>query len=84
MVSSEELIGTTGYLTLYKRFRKKQCRYNRVRLYLKWLDKWATCISTVVHFRGRQSVKCSKEFCTVPEPTDVKRRWNYKIVMVEL
>jgi hypothetical protein len=55
MLSSEELIGTAGYLTLYKRFRKKQCRYNRVRLYLKWLDKWATYISTVVHFRGRRA-----------------------------
>ena len=34
MVNSEELIGTTEYLTLYTRRRITRCRYNRVRLYL--------------------------------------------------
>jgi len=34
MVNSEELIGTTGYLTLYTRCRINRFRYNRVRLYL--------------------------------------------------
>jgi hypothetical protein len=33
MVNSEELIGTTEYLTLYTRRRINRCRYNRVRLY---------------------------------------------------
>jgi hypothetical protein len=33
MVNSEELIGTTGYLTLQARFRINLCRYNRARLY---------------------------------------------------
>ena len=32
MVNSEELIGTTECLTLYKRVRIYLCRYNRVRL----------------------------------------------------
>jgi hypothetical protein len=34
MVNSEELIGTTEYLTLYTGFRLNRCHYNRVRLYL--------------------------------------------------
>jgi hypothetical protein len=34
MDNSEELIGTTEYLTLQTRFRKNQCRYKRVRLYV--------------------------------------------------
>ena len=34
MVNSEELIGTTEYLTLYAGCRIKRCRYNRVRLCL--------------------------------------------------
>jgi hypothetical protein len=33
VVNSEELIGTTGYLTLYTRCRVKRCRCNGVRLY---------------------------------------------------
>jgi hypothetical protein len=33
MVNSEELLGTTEYLTLYTRFRINRCRYSRVRLY---------------------------------------------------
>jgi hypothetical protein len=33
MVNIEELIGTTGYVTLYARCRLNRCRYNRVRLY---------------------------------------------------
>jgi hypothetical protein len=33
MVNSEELIGTTEYLTLQRRCRINGCRYNRVRLY---------------------------------------------------
>jgi hypothetical protein len=32
MVNCEELIGTTEYLTLYRRCRINRCRYNRVRL----------------------------------------------------
>ena len=34
MVNSEELIGTTEHLTLYRRYRINRCRCNRVRLYL--------------------------------------------------
>ena len=34
MVNSEELIGTTEYLTLYMGRGINRCRYNRVRLYL--------------------------------------------------
>jgi len=34
MVNSEELIGTTEYLTLYTGCRTNRCRYNRVRSYL--------------------------------------------------
>jgi hypothetical protein len=30
IVNSEELIGTTKYVTLYRRFSLNQCRYNRV------------------------------------------------------
>jgi hypothetical protein len=30
MGNSEELIGTTEYLTLYARYRINRCRYNRV------------------------------------------------------
>jgi hypothetical protein len=33
MVNSEELIGTTEYLTLYTKCRIKRCHYNRVQLY---------------------------------------------------
>jgi hypothetical protein len=33
---SGELIGTTGYLTLYTRCRINRCRYNRVRLYFEF------------------------------------------------
>jgi len=32
MVDSEELIGTTEYLTLYRMCRINPCRYNRDRL----------------------------------------------------
>ena len=38
MINSEELIGTTEYLTLYARLRINQCCYNRVRHYL--LTPW--------------------------------------------
>jgi hypothetical protein len=34
MVNSEELIGTTEYLTMQARCRINRCRYNRVPLYL--------------------------------------------------
>jgi hypothetical protein len=34
MVNSEELIGTTEYMTLYTKYRINRCRYNRVRLYI--------------------------------------------------
>jgi hypothetical protein len=47
MVSSEELIGTNEYLTVYTRCRINRCRYNGVPLYLRWsncidfaLRKW--------------------------------------------
>ena len=33
LVNSEELIGTTEYLTLQTRFRTNRCRYNRSRPY---------------------------------------------------
>jgi hypothetical protein len=36
MVNSKELIGTTGYMTLQTRCRIPRCRYNRVRLYIKF------------------------------------------------
>jgi hypothetical protein len=32
MVNSEELIGTTEYLTLHASYRLNRCHYNRVRL----------------------------------------------------
>jgi hypothetical protein len=47
MVNSEELIGTTGHLTLYMRCRLTRCRYKRVRLYIflfQWLDIFANDI----------------------------------------
>jgi hypothetical protein len=34
MVNSEELIGTTEYLTLYTRCRINRCRHNRAALYV--------------------------------------------------
>jgi len=34
-VNSEELVGITEYLTLYKRCCINRCRYNRVRLHLR-------------------------------------------------
>jgi len=34
MTNSEELAGTTEYLTLYAGCRTQRCRYNRARLYL--------------------------------------------------
>jgi hypothetical protein len=34
MVDSDELIGTTEYLTLQVRCRINRCRYNRVLLYI--------------------------------------------------
>jgi hypothetical protein len=33
MVNSDELTGTTEYVTLYAMCRLNRCRYNRVRLY---------------------------------------------------
>ena len=36
MVNSDELMGTTEYLTLYARCRISRCRYNQVRLYFLW------------------------------------------------
>ena len=32
---SQELIGTTAYLTISMRYRKSRCRYNGVRLFIK-------------------------------------------------
>jgi hypothetical protein len=37
IASSEELIGTTEYLTLCARCRINRCRYNRVPLHLVWI-----------------------------------------------
>jgi hypothetical protein len=37
MVNSEDLIGTTEYLTLQARCCINRCRYNRVRLYVNSL-----------------------------------------------
>jgi hypothetical protein len=34
MINSEELIGTTEYLTLQRRCRINRCCYNRSRLYI--------------------------------------------------
>jgi len=34
VANSEELVGTTEYLTIYARSRINRCRYKRVRLYL--------------------------------------------------
>jgi len=33
VVNSEELTGTTEYLTLHTRCSRQRCRYNRVRIY---------------------------------------------------
>jgi len=38
MVNSEELLGTTEYMTLQTRCRINLCRYNRVRLYCSILN----------------------------------------------
>ena len=38
MINSEELTGTTEYLTLQTRYRISRCRYKRVRLYLDLCD----------------------------------------------
>jgi len=35
MVNSEELIGTTEYLTLYAGCGINRCRYNRIRVYFE-------------------------------------------------
>jgi hypothetical protein len=35
MVNSDELIGTTGHVTLYTRCLLNRCRYNRFRLYFQ-------------------------------------------------
>jgi hypothetical protein len=48
MVNSEELIGTTEYLTLKARCRINRRRYNRVLLYLHWLD--LTAVITVTEY----------------------------------
>jgi hypothetical protein len=37
MIHTEELTGTTEYLTLQRRLHIKCCRYNRVRLHFKKL-----------------------------------------------
>jgi hypothetical protein len=34
VVNSEELIGTTDYVTVYAKCRLNRCRYNRVLLYI--------------------------------------------------
>jgi hypothetical protein len=45
MVNSDELIGTTEYLTLCTRRRVSRCRCNRVRLYVK--NVYCTCADTI-------------------------------------
>ena len=35
MVNSEELFGTTEYLTVYTGCRKNRCRFNRVPLFIQ-------------------------------------------------
>ena len=46
MVNSEELIGTTEYLTLWTRCRINRFRYNRVLLYVYL---WTSLIFSVPH-----------------------------------
>jgi hypothetical protein len=43
MVNSEELVRTTGYLTVYMKCRVNRCRLNRVRLYSGYIHR---------HFNG--------------------------------
>jgi len=60
MVNSEELVGTTEYLTLYTKYRKNRCRYKQVRLYIvtllckhyryTWLYKYY-CTSSESHVK---------------------------------
>jgi hypothetical protein len=50
MVNSDELIGTTEYLTLQARCRINGCRYNRVLLYV--VLRLATCFDMFHHQTG--------------------------------
>jgi hypothetical protein len=47
MINSEELIGTTGYLTLYTWCRINRCRYNRVLTYLNLRFKSSAILRSV-------------------------------------
>jgi hypothetical protein len=48
MVNSEELIGTTEYVTLYKRCRLNRSRYNRFRLYFPFACTTLFSISKII------------------------------------
>jgi len=48
MAHTEELIGTTEYLTIQARCRINRCRCNRVRLYLVFIILTLMPISTVL------------------------------------
>jgi len=63
MVNNEELIGSTGYLTLWTRCRVTRCRYNRVRLFsgIHWWCIYrhiysGSCSFTLDEFVGRKWV----------------------------
>jgi hypothetical protein len=58
MVNSEELIGTTEYLTLQTRCRLKRCRYNRVRLYFQGKDEKEKRYPVVNRFYVEAIVGC--------------------------
>jgi hypothetical protein len=46
MVYSDELIGTTEYLTLEARCRINRCRYDRVPLYSGCMSRFCKAVST--------------------------------------
>jgi len=61
MVNSEELTGTTEYMTLCTACRINQCRYNRVRLYtlviFSVLSSRLTCFVRDYGTRGNEDCK---------------------------
>jgi hypothetical protein len=64
MVNSEELIGTTEYLTLYSGYSINRCRYNGVQLYLAMNFPPAACQTTLhhVHVVSRNITFCKRFF----------------------
>jgi hypothetical protein len=58
MVGSEELPGTTEYLTLYTRFHINRCRYNGVRIYLREFS-----LTSVIRVLG--NVLCSNDYLII-------------------